>query len=69
MDTLGIRRPWRRQGLGLALLHHAYGECWRRGVRVVRLSVDAESPTGAPRLYERAGFRMEKQFARYMKRV
>lgn len=69
VDTLGIRRPWRRQGLGLALLHHAYGEFWRRGVRRVRLNVDAESPTGAPRLYERAGFRVEKQFVRYMKKV
>lgn len=69
VDQLGIRRPWRRQGLGLALLHHAFGEFWRRGIRLVRLNVDAESPTGAPRLYERAGFRVEKRFARYMKRV
>ncbi|MFZ1754569.1 MAG: GNAT family N-acetyltransferase [Caldilineaceae bacterium] len=69
VDTLGIRRPWRRQGLGLALLHHAFGEFWQRGVRRVRLSVDAESPTGAPRLYDRAGFRVEQQFARYLKRV
>ena len=69
VDTLGVRRPWRRQGLGMALLLHAFGEFWRRGIRTVRLSVDAESPTGAPRLYERAGFRVEKQFVRYMKRV
>ncbi len=69
VDTLGIRRAWRRQGLGLALLHHAYGELWQRGVRQVSLSVDAESPTGAPRLYERAGFRVVKQFARYMKKI
>jgi mycothiol synthase len=69
VDTLGIRRPWRRQGLGLALLQHAFGEFWQQGIRLVRLNVDAESPTGAPRLYERAGFRVEKRFARYMKRV
>jgi len=69
VDTLGIRRPWRRQGLGLALLHHAFAEFWRRGVRMVRLNVDAESPTGAPRLYARAGFRVEKRFVRYMKSV
>ena len=69
VDTLGVRRPWRRQGLGLALLHHAFDEFWRRGIRHVRLSVDAESPTGAPRLYERVGFRVEKRFARYVKNV
>ncbi len=69
VDTLGVRRPWRRQGLGMALLQHAFGEFWRRGIRTVRLSVDASSPTGAPRLYERAGFQVEKQYTRYVKRV
>jgi len=69
IDTLGVRRPWRRQGLGFALLYHAFAEFWRRGIRTVRLSVDAESPTGAPRLYERAGFVVEKQYVRYMKKV
>jgi len=69
VDILGIRRPWRRQGLGLALLQHAFAVFWQRGVRTARLTVDASSPTGAPRLYERAGFRVEKQYARYMKRV
>ncbi len=69
VDTLGVRRPWRRQGLGMALLQHAFAEFWRRGIRLVRLSVDASSPTGAPRLYERAGFRVEKRYARYMKNV
>lgn len=69
VDSLGVRRPWRRLGLGLALLQHAFGEFWRRGVRTVRLSVDAESPTGAPRLYERAGFVVEKRYSRYVKTV
>jgi ribosomal protein S18 acetylase RimI-like enzyme len=67
VDTLGVRRQWRRNGLGLALLRHAFGEFWRRGVRTVRLSVDGESPTGAPRLYERAGFVVEKHYSRYVK--
>jgi ribosomal protein S18 acetylase RimI-like enzyme len=53
--SLGVRRPWRRRGLGLALLRQALGEFHRRGERVVQLGVDAESPTGATRLYERAG--------------
>ena len=69
VDTLGVRRPWRRLGLGLALLQHAFGEFWRRGIRRVTLSVDAESPTGAPRLYERAGFVVEKRYVRYVKTV
>lgn len=58
VDVVGVRRPWRRRGLGLALLRHAFGEYRGRGVRRVELSVDAESVTGAPRLYGRAGMRL-----------
>jgi ribosomal protein S18 acetylase RimI-like enzyme len=53
----GVRRPWRRRGLGLALLRRAFGEFQRRGERLVQLGVDAASPTGATRLYERVGMR------------
>ncbi|HKT39598.1 MAG TPA: GNAT family N-acetyltransferase [Ktedonobacterales bacterium] len=55
VDTLGVRREWRKHGLGLALLHHAFGEFYRRGTHEVGLGVDAQSLTGATRLYERAG--------------
>ena len=53
--ALGVRAPWRRRGLGEALLLHAFGEMYRRGLTVVRLGVDSENPSGATRLYERAG--------------
>jgi len=55
VGALGVRRPWRKRGLGLALLQHAFGEFHRRGKPRVALGVDAENPTGATRLYERAG--------------
>jgi mycothiol synthase len=55
--TLGVRRPGRRQGLGEALLLHSFGEFRRRSYRRATLGVDASSPTGATRLYERAGMR------------
>lgn len=48
-------RDWRRRGIGEALLHDAFGKFWREGRREVGLGVDAESNTGANRLYERAG--------------
>lgn len=57
VEELAVRPAWRRRGLGLGLLHRAFGELHRRGVRRVELSVDAESQTGATRLYERAGMR------------
>ena len=55
---LGVRRPWRRRGLGEALLLHSFAEFRKRGYRRATLGVDAASPTGATRLYERAGMRV-----------
>jgi mycothiol synthase len=67
VSTLGVRRPWRRRGLGLALLQHSFGEFYRRGRRRAGLNVDASSLTGATRLYERAGMRVVRQRDRYEK--
>ena len=61
VGTLGVRRAWRRRGLGEALLRRSFKALHARGYRKVRLSVDAENPTGATRLYERAGMRVVRQ--------
>jgi mycothiol synthase len=58
VERLGVRPAWRRRGIGEALLRAAFAEFHRRGERTVALQVDAESPTGATRLYERAGMRV-----------
>jgi ribosomal protein S18 acetylase RimI-like enzyme len=58
VGTLGVRRPWRRQGLGEALLLHSFQAFRDRGYKRGTLGVDASSPTGATRLYERAGMRV-----------
>jgi ribosomal protein S18 acetylase RimI-like enzyme len=55
VGTLAVRRRWRRRGLGDALLRRSFAALHARGLRRVRLSVDAENTTGATRLYERAG--------------
>jgi len=62
VDTLAVRRPWRRRGLGLALLRHAFAALHARGLRRAALYVDGESLTGATRLYERAGMTVERRF-------
>jgi mycothiol synthase len=64
---LGVRRPWRRQGLGRALLLHLFGEFHRRGFHGVGLGVDAESLTGAQRLYQNAGMRVHRRWDIYEK--
>jgi ribosomal protein S18 acetylase RimI-like enzyme len=69
VDILGVRRPWRRQGLALALLHHAFGEFYRRGRKQVSLGVDSASLTGATRLYEKAGMYVARQLDMYEKEL
>ena len=69
IHVVGVRRPWRNRGLGLALLRHALTEYHRRGVRKVALSVDAESITGAPRLYGRAGMSVRESYVIYLKEL
>jgi mycothiol synthase len=66
---LCVRRPWRRQGIGLALLHHAFGEFYRRGKRKVGLGVDAQSLTGATRLYAKAGMHVARQHILFEKEL
>ena len=69
INTLGVRRPWRRRGVALALLQHSFGELYRRGRRNVRLGVDASSLTGATRLYERAGMREDRRYVIYSREL
>jgi mycothiol synthase len=61
VSVLGVRRPWRRRGLGRALLLHAFHEFRDRGFGAVGLGVDASSLTGAVRLYENAGMRVVRR--------
>jgi mycothiol synthase len=61
VGTLGVRRPWRRQGLGMALLQHSFGEFYRRGTTIVGLGVDAQNLTGALRLYTKAGMHSDQR--------
>lgn len=60
--VLGVRRRWRRRGLGRAFLLHAFEEFRRRGFTTAGLGVDAESETGANRLYESVGLRTAARF-------
>ncbi len=62
IPTVGVRRAWRRKGLGLALLHAGFNAYYQRGITDVRLSVDGVSLTGATRLYERAGMHVVSNF-------
>jgi mycothiol synthase len=68
VHALFTRRPWRKQGVGAALLGDAFGRFWERGEHSVGLGVDAASDTGAFRLYERAGMTPALGWVVYEKR-
>ncbi len=69
VGTLGVRRPWRKRGLGLALLNHSFAEFYRRGMRTIGLGVDASNPTGATRLYQKAGMHVAAEYVIYEKEL
>lgn len=54
VSLLGVRPAFRGRGLGEALLRQAFRELAVRGKLGCDLHVDADSPTGATRLYERS---------------
>jgi mycothiol synthase len=66
---LAVRRPWRKRGIALALLHAAFGGIYQQGKRGAGLGVDATSYTGADRLYVRAGMKRAFETLRYRKMI
>jgi len=69
VGALGVRRQWRGQGLGRALLAQTFAEFHRRGVNRVTLGVDADSPTGATALYESSGMAVEMEAVVFAKEL
>jgi mycothiol synthase len=69
VDILGVRRPWRRRGLGRALMLHAFAEFKRAGLTEADLGVDGESLTGATRLYESVGMHVAARRDVYEKQL
>jgi GNAT superfamily N-acetyltransferase len=64
---LGVRRPWRKRGLGMALLTRAFVLFQQKGYKRVGLGVDAASLTNAVALYERAGMHVWQTMLGYRK--
>lgn len=69
VHDLSVRRPWRKRGIGEALLYHTFGEFYQRGIHTVYLGVDAQSLTGATRLYQRVGMHSDREYYTYEKEL
>ena len=67
VNTLGVKREFRKRGLALAMLEHAFAAHQRRGTAGIALGVDASSLTNAVALYERAGMSVFSQRDSYEK--
>ena len=65
VEILGVRKPWRRKGLGQALLQHAFGAYYERGMRKVGLGVDSQNLSGATRLYRKVGMHVHRRHVMY----
>ncbi len=63
--TIGTRRAYRKRGVASALISHALRSAQDDGFDRASIEVDADSPTGANGLYERAGFTVTRTEVRY----
>lgn len=69
VGVLGVRASYRRRGIGEALLRQSFRVLHERGRGGCDLHVDAESLTGATRLYERLGMTAHPRFAAWEKEL
>lgn len=67
VDILGVRKQYRRKGLGEALMLQAMHNMRAAGMEEVALGCDSENTTGATRLYFRLGYQVHMTFVAYAK--
>jgi mycothiol synthase len=58
VNSVGVRRAWRRQGIARALVAESLRVLRDAGMTSAGLGVDAENPHGALGVYEASGFRV-----------
>jgi len=67
LDSVFVRRPWRRRGLAAALVARSLEVLRQRGMTSAWLGVDADNPNGALGVYQRAGFAVDLRSTAYRK--
>jgi mycothiol synthase len=61
LESISVRRPWRRRGLARAMTVEALRRLKAVGTEDAMLGVDADNPTGALGLYESLGFEVDSR--------
>jgi mycothiol synthase len=67
LESVFVRRPWRKRGLAGALVARSLVVLREAGMDHALLGVDADNPTGALGVYERAGFVVMRRSTAYRK--
>lgn len=67
LRSVFVRRPWRRRGVGRAVVLRSLQVFRDHGMTSAGLGVDADNPTGALGLYTGTGFDVEMRFTAYRK--
>ena len=67
LRSVFVRRPWRKRGLGKAIVLRSLQVFRERGMTSAGLGVDADNPTGAMGLYTGTGFETEIRSSAYRK--
>ena len=67
LESVFVRRPWRRRGLAAALVARSLVLLRAAGMTEAMLGVDADNPSGALHLYENAGFVVHHRGVAYHK--
>lgn len=67
IELLGVRKDWRKKGLGESLLIKSFQSLKAAGCTQAGLGVDAQSLTSATRLYEKVGMEVDEVYTRFEK--
>jgi len=67
LDHVSVRRSYRGRGLAASLIASTLRILRERGIEEAALGVDAQNPNGALRLYEKLGFRKDREGVGYRK--
>ena len=66
---VATRRPWRRRGLGKALMTRMLQRCQERGITQADIGTIAENPGKSVHLYESVGYQVVQRQPRYRKPI
>jgi GNAT superfamily N-acetyltransferase len=66
-ENISVRKAWRKRGVARALIANSFRLLKDLGMKEAALGVDALNPNGALQLYEKMGFKVDKEWKTYRK--